>query len=158
MPRTARADYEPFFYPLDAIRNWNRLYGPKGFYQFQCVVPPEVGEEAIGEILDQIAAHGSGSFLAVLKQFGSVPSPGILSFPRPGPTLALDFPNRGERTLRLLARLEAVAMEAGGALYPAKDACMTPDTFRRSYPRWEELEARRDPAIQSDFWGRVTGR
>lgn len=156
VPRTAQADYDPFFYPLDAIRNWNRLYGPRGFYQFQCVVPPTAGEEAIGEILRQIALHGSGSFLAVLKQFGSVPSPGLLSFPRPGPTLALDFPNRGARTLELLARLEAVTMEAGGALYPAKDACMSPETFRRSYPRWEALAERRDPSIRSDFWDRVT--
>ncbi|MEJ2538841.1 MAG: FAD-binding protein, partial [Gemmatimonadota bacterium] len=158
LPRTSTVDYDPFFYPLDAVRNWNRLYGPRGFYQFQCVVPPESGPDAIGEILRQIAAHGSGSFLAVLKRFGDVPSPGLLSFPRPGPTLALDFPNRGDRTLRLLARLEEVAMEAGGALYPAKDACMSGDTFRRSFPRWEELEALRDPAILSDFWARVTGR
>ena len=157
VPRTATRDYDPFFYPLDAIRNWNRLYGPRGFFQFQCVVPPAVGEEAIGEILRQIAEYGAGSFLAVLKQFGSVPSPGLLSFPRPGPTLALDFPNRGDRTLRLLARLEAVTMEAGGALYPAKDACMSRETFERSYPRWEEIEAHRDPAVRSDFWTRVTG-
>ena len=151
-------DYDPFFYPLDAVRNWNRLYGPKGFYQFQCVVPPGEGPEAIAEILRQIGAHGRGSFLAVLKQFGDLSSPGLLSFPRPGPTLALDFPNQGMRTLEFLRRLEDVTMEAGGALYPAKDACMRPGTFRRSFPAWEELEALRDPAIRSDFWRRVTGR
>ena len=158
LARHATVDYDPFFYPLDAVRNWNRLYGPKGFYQFQCVVPPEEGPDAIGEILRQIRASGRGSFLAVLKQFGGLSSPGLLSFPRPGPTLALDFPNRGMRTLNLLRRLEDVTMEAGGALYPAKDACMRPATFQRSFPAWEELEARRDPAVRSDFWTRVTGR
>jgi FAD/FMN-containing dehydrogenase len=154
-PRTRVTDYEPFFYPLDAVRNWNRMYGPRGFYQFQCVVPQAVGEAAIRELLVQTGRHGQGSFLAVLKQFGELPSPGLLSFPRPGPTLALDFPNRGESTRRLLATLERVTMEAGGALYPAKDACMTPETFERSFPRWRELEARRDPAFDSDFWRRV---
>lgn len=154
----ALVDYEPFFYPLDRILNWNRMYGPKGFYQFQCVVPPSEGPRVIHELLDLVARHRQGSFLAVLKQFGDLPSPGLLSFPRPGPTLSLDFPNRGEKTLRLLKSLEAVAMEAGGALYPAKDAVMSPETFERSYPRWKELEAFRDPGIKSDFWQRVTGR
>jgi FAD/FMN-containing dehydrogenase len=156
LKRHSEVDYDPFFYPLDGVGKWNRLYGPRGFYQFQCVVPPDVGEDAVREILRQIGDHGQGSFLAVLKQFGDVASPGLLSFPRPGPTLALDFPNRGRRTLDLLQRLEAVAMEAGGALYPAKDACMSPRTFRRSFPEWERLEALRDPAIMSDFWIRVT--
>ena len=87
-----------------------------------------------------------------------MPSPGLLSFPRPGPTLALDFPNRGAKTVALLKRLEAMVMEAGGALYPAKDALMSPDTFRRSYSRWEALERLRDPVMDSDFWRRVTER
>lgn len=149
--------YDGFFYPLDSIREWNRIYGPNGFYQFQCVIPDRFGEEGIREILAQIAEAGRGSFLAVLKQFGDRPSPGWLSFPRPGPTLALDFPNRGAETRRLLKRLEAVVAEAGGAIYPAKDACMSPSTFQAAYPRWEELEALRDPAFSSDFWRRTTG-
>lgn len=156
VPTRQVTDFEPFFYPLDAVGNWNRMYGPRGFYQFQCVVPPDVGERVIRELLAEIARQGQGSFLAVLKQFGTVRSPGLLSFPRPGPTLALDFPNRGTATLRLMKRLEAIAMEAGGALYPAKDACMDPDTFERSYPAWRDLEALRDPAFTSDFWRRVT--
>jgi FAD/FMN-containing dehydrogenase len=155
-PAAGPVDYEPFFYPLDSILNWNRMYGPRGFYQFQCVVPTAVGEAVIRELLVQTARFRQGSFLAVLKQFGHVISPGLLSFPRPGPTLALDFPNRGGRTRELLARLESIVMEAGGALYPAKDACMSADTFRRSYPEWESLEAMRDPAFSSDFWRRVT--
>lgn len=157
VPRPGPVDYAPFFYPLDSILNWNRMYGPRGFYQFQCVVPPASGEPVIRELLAQTARFRQGSFLAVLKQFGDVESPGLLSFPRPGPTLALDFSNHGTRTLELLRRLENIVMEAGGALYPAKDACMSPDTFRRSYPAWESLEAMRDPAFSSDFWRRVTG-
>lgn len=158
VPETQVTDYLPFFYPLDAIRNWNRMYGPRGFYQFQCVLPPETGERGIRDILLETAKRREGSFLVVLKEFGDVPSPGLLSFPRPGPTLALDFPNRGAKTVALLERLEAMVMEAGGALYPAKDALMSPDTFRRSYPGWEALERRRDPAMDSDFWRRVTER
>jgi len=155
VPRTQVVDYDPFFYPLDSIRRWNRMYGPRGFYQFQCVVPPEAGEGAVRELLAQTAKHGQGSFLAVLKQFGDLESPGLLSFPRPGTTLALDFPNRGERTRGLLHRLESAAMESKGALYPAKDACMAPSTFVKSFPRWHELETMRDPAFSSDFWLRV---
>lgn len=157
IPRRARAsvDYEPFFFPLDRVRHWNRLYGRGGLYQFQCVVPSENGAEAIRDLLGAIRAAGEGSFLAVLKVFGDRPSPGILSFPRPGPTLAIDFPNRGQATLRLMHTLEAITVEAGGALYPAKDVCMSPETFRRGFPAWERIEARRDPAILSDFWRRV---
>jgi FAD/FMN-containing dehydrogenase len=157
VPKRQVTDFDPFFYPLDAVRNWNRMYGRRGFFQFQCVVPPDVGEAAVRELLVQTGRHGEGSFLVVLKQFGDVSSPGLLSFPRPGPTLALDFPNRGASTRRLLATLEEVAMEAGGALYPAKDACMSPETFEKSFPQWRELEQKRDPAFNSDFWRRVTG-
>lgn len=156
VPESHITDYVPFFYPLDAIRNWNRMYGPRGFYQFQCVLPTGAGEPGIRSLLLETARSGEGSFLAVLKEFGNVRSPGLLSFPRPGPTLALDFPNRGESTIRLLKRLETVVVEAGGALYPAKDALMSPETYRQSFPAWEALDRLRDPAICSDFWRRVT--
>ncbi len=154
---SAIVDFDPFFYPLDSIHNWNRMYGPRGFFQFQCVVPRDVGREALRELLLQVERVGSGSFLAVLKHFGDLTSPGLLSFPRPGPTLSLDLPNRGASTRRLMANLEAVVVEAGGALYPAKDACMSPATFEASYPHWRDLEALRDPGFDSDFWRRVTG-
>jgi hypothetical protein len=86
------AHYEPFSYPLDNLQHWNRMYGPRGFYQYQSVVPREVGQPAVQAMLDAIAASGEGSFLAVLKTFGNREAKGMLSFPQPGVTLALDFP------------------------------------------------------------------
>ena len=147
--------YGPFFYPLDAIHNWNRLYGSRGMFQYQCVVPPGEAPTAVAALLREIAGAGQASFLAVLKTFGDRASPGLLSFPRPGATLALDFPNRGGDTLALMARLDAIVMEAGGALYPAKDGRITPDMFRRSFPRWQEFLPHKDPRMESDFWRRV---
>ncbi len=147
--------YAPFFYPLDAVEEWNRIYGRRGFYQYQCVLPKTAERDALKELLTEIGRDGQGSFLAVLKTFGPLRSPGMLSFPREGVTLALDFPNRGARTERLFARLDRVVMEAGGALYPAKDARMPPEVFRRSFPAWEEFMHFRDPAFSSSFWRRV---
>lgn len=155
--RSRTLDFSPFFFPLDRIAGWNRLYGPAGFYQFQCVVPPENSERVVASLLRQTARSGQGSFLAVLKIFGDLRSPGVLSFPRPGATLALDFANRGTVTRALLATLEQIVMEAGGAIYPAKDLSMSAEAFQSSYPRWRELEKARDPAFCSSFWRRVTG-
>ncbi len=150
-------DYRPFFYPLDRIQQWNRLYGPRGFFQFQCVVPAGDGPDIVKELLTTTSANGLGSFLAVLKVFGPARSPGIMSFPRPGPTLALDFANRGSSTQRLLGRLEEIVRDADGALYPAKDSTMLPSTFEAAFPRWREVEALRDPIFSSSLWRRVTG-
>ncbi len=149
--------YEPFFYPLDAILKWNRMYGKRGFFQYQLVVPFAEDRSAIRHIFEQIADSGLASFLAVLKTFGPVPSPGILSFPRPGVTLALDFPNLGERTHRLFAALDALVKEAGGAIYPAKDARMPPALFTTSFPNWPDFAPYIDPRFSSSFWRRVTG-
>lgn len=146
----------PFFYPLDGIRNWNRMYGPRGFLQYQCVLPPSAARTGIVALLTEIARSGSGSFLAVLKEFGEMPSPGLMSFPRPGTTLALDFPNAGQSLLRLLERLDRVVDEAGGAVYPAKDARLRPSSFQRAYPRWSEMDKFLDPRFSSGFWRRVT--
>jgi len=148
--------YAPFFYPLDALLEWNRIYGPRGFFQYQCVLPGADGRTAVREILERIAASGEGSFLAVIKVFGDLQSPGLLSFPRAGVTLAVDFPNRGKPTLALMETLDGVVRAAGGRLYPAKDARMCGEDFRRAYPAWEQLEALRDPAISSSFWRRMT--
>ena len=149
--------YEPFSYPLDNLLEWNRMYGPKGFYQYQSVVPREHGQEAVAAMLKAIADTGEGSFLAVLKTFGQRPSPGMLSFPRPGVTLALDFPNRGDRTHRLFARLDTIVREAGGRLYPAKDARMPRDLFESGYPRLQEFLGYRDPGIHSALSRRLMG-
>ena len=147
--------YEPYFHPLDAIGEWNRIYGPRGFLQYQCVVPPAASETAIAELLRTIAASGSGSFLAVLKVFADRPAAGILSFPRAGTTLALDFPNDGATTLALLDRLDAITAATGGAVYPAKDARMSGAHFRQYFPRWQQMLAQIDPKFSSGFWRRV---
>ena len=149
--------YQPFFYPLDAIANWNRMYGPKGFYQYQCVLPPAHGETGMAEILRTIESAGTGSFLAVLKIFGDRPSPGLMSFPRPGVTLALDFPNTGDKVRGLLDRLDKITGAYGGAVYPAKDARMSAEMFRQAYPGLEEFSKWVDPAFSSSFWRRVGG-
>jgi len=148
---------EPFLYPLDNILEWNRLYGPRGFYQYQCVLPWDGGRDAMQEILAAIRRSGEGSFLAVLKTFGDVESPGMLSFPMPGLTLALDFPNRRERTLRLFERLDAIVREARGRLYAAKDARMPAELFAAGYPRLPEFLEHRDPGISSDLSRRLLG-
>lgn len=148
--------YRPFFYPLDAIQNWNRMYGSKGFLQYQCVVPVEQMKEAVREILERIGQAGLGSFLVVLKLFGDKQSPGLLSFPMPGATLALDFPNQGSKTFSLLDQLDQVTHSAGGRVYPCKDARMRPEDFQKAYPSWRTIEQYRDPNISSSFWRRVT--
>lgn len=149
--------YDPFFYPLDGVSEWNRMYGKRGFFQFQCVVPPGTQQDVTHELLSEVARTRAASFLAVMKEFGDIASPGILSFPRPGTTICLDFANRGQSTSTLLKRLERMVRSAGGALYPAKDALMDRETFERSFPRWKEIVAYRDPSISSSFWRRVTG-
>lgn len=153
----AISHYRPFFYPLDGIADWNRMYGPRGFYQYQCVVPFEGGEQAIAALLAQIAGSGQGSFLAVLKTFGKRPSPGLLSFPQPGITLALDFPNLSDKTLHLFNRLDAIVSAAGGRIYPAKDARMPAHLFRSGYPQWEQIIPYRDPGISSAMSRRLMG-
>ncbi len=156
-PRSSHAltHYAPYFFPLDAIENWNRIYGPRGFLQYQCVVPPASAESTVTELLQRISASGNGSFLAVLKVFTDRPPAGILSFPRAGATLALDFPNRGVATLDLLERLDDIVVAAGGAIYPAKDARLKGERFRHYFPRWEAMVPHIDPRFSSGFWRRV---
>jgi FAD/FMN-containing dehydrogenase len=149
--------YAPFFYPLDNLLEWNRMYGPKGFYQYQSVVPREVGLEATQAMLQAITQSGEGSFLAVLKTFGDRKAPGLLSFPRPGVTLALDFPHRGNRTHRLFDRLDSIVREAKGTLYPAKDARMPRDLFEAGYPLLQDFSKYRDTGISSAFSRRLMG-
>lgn len=154
-PRSAIVHYEPFFFPLDSILKWNLLYGRRGFVQYQCVLPP--GDPgAVRTIIDGVSKSGEACFLAVLKAFGGIQSPGLLSFPRPGLTLALDLAMRGNRTLALLAQLDELVLANGGALYPAKDARMSPAMFRSGFPNWERLLPYIDPKFSSSLWRRVT--
>lgn len=149
--------YESFFYPLDNLLEWNRMYGPKGFFQYQCVVPREVGQDAIQAMLKEIASYGGGSFLAVLKTFGNRQPVGMLSFPQPGVTLALDFPNNGFNTHKLFERLDVIVHEAKGRLYMAKDARMPRELFEASYPHHVEFMKYRDPGISSALSRRLMG-
>ena len=148
--------YDSFFYPLDSVQHWNRIYGRKGFQQYQCLIPVADARAGIRAMLVAIANSGTGSFLSVLKRCGDLVSPGLLSFPQPGTTLALDFPQSDDLEKTLFPHLDGIVRETGGRLYPAKDAHMSGEDFRRSYPAWQRLEAARDPALLSRFWRRVT--
>jgi L-gulonolactone oxidase len=153
--RHAQQPYAAVFHPLDSISDWNRLYGSRGFFQYQCVVPYDA-QTAVSDMLSIIQNAGEGSFLAVLKSFGAVASPGLLSFPMPGYTLALDFANRGAPTLDLLAQLDAIVSAAAGRLYPAKDGRFSREMFERGYPQLARFSELRDPLCISDFWRRMT--
>lgn len=147
--------YEQFFYPLDSVLNWNRIYGKKGFYQYQCVVPKSDANIVVAEMLDQISKSGLGSFLAVLKTFGNKHSGGLMSFPREGITLALDFANNGKVTENLFKRLDDLVIAANGALYIAKDMRMSQKMFEASYPNLTEFTKYVDPQFSSNLWRRV---
>lgn len=151
------AHFEKYTYPLDNLHDWNRVYGPRGFYQYQSVVPRAGGREAVHAMLEAIKASGQGSFLAVLKTFGDRPGRGMMSFPRAGVTLALDFPNRGAITSTLFERLDAIVRAAGGRIYAAKDARMPRDLFESGYPRLAEFLQYRDPGISSAMSRRLIG-
>lgn len=155
-PSPRRIAYRPFFYPLDRVGDWNRAYGPRGLRQFQCAIPMGDARAAVEEMLRLTMASGEASFLTVLKLFGDVPSPGLMSFPIPGATLTLDFPNRGARTEKLLAELDRVTLAAGGRVNPYKDARMSPATFEASFPHWRDFARHIDPGFSSSFWRRVT--
>ncbi len=146
----------PFFYPLDAVDQWNKVYGSRGFYQYQFVIPL-VKHHEIKNILKVIAKSKQGSFLAVLKEFGGIISPGMMSFPECGLTLALDFPNHGAKTLKLLSQLDDLIISLNGRTYPAKDAMMSPEAFKKFYPNWQMFKRFVDPNFSSSFWRRVMG-
>lgn len=154
-----KVHYEKFFYPLDGILEWNRIYGPKGFYQYQCVVPMDNGFDAIKEIQKEIAKSGQGSFLGVLKTFGNIKSIGLLSFPQEGFTYALDFPNKGKQTEKLFERLDRIVLEANGRLYLAKDARQPKELFEKGYglANIEEFLKYKDPLFSSDLSRRLLG-
>jgi decaprenylphospho-beta-D-ribofuranose 2-oxidase len=138
-------DWQSFFYPLDSIRSWNRIYGKRGFVQYQCVWPLAESRAGLVELLEAISKSRRASFLAVLKKFGA--QDGMLSFPMPGYTLALDFPVN-DTLLEFLETLDAMVLKRGGRVYLAKDARMRAETFRAMYPnfaRWRQAKALADP-------------
>lgn len=141
-------DYDSYFYPLDAILEWNRIYGRKGFAQFQCVLPLEASEAGLRALLGEIARSGQGSFLAVLKRMGAQDS--RFSFPMEGYTLALDFPMRAG-TPELFAELERIAIDHGGRFYLAKDSLLTPERLRQSDPRVAQFVAMRSEGAAAKF-------
>ncbi|RTM13989.1 MAG: FAD-binding oxidoreductase [Bradyrhizobiaceae bacterium] len=128
----------PYFFPLDSIGEWNRIYGKRGFLQHQCVIPEANARAALGEILDRVARRGDASFLAVLKKLGQ--GDGILSFPLPGYTLALDFPVKRD-ILNFLDEIDRLVVGAGGRLYLAKDARQSRATFEAGYPALSRFKA-----------------
>ena len=136
--RTFLQSYEPFFYPLDAIHHWNRIYGRRGFVQYQFVIPRAVGKDGLEAILSKISKQGKGSFLAVLKLFG--PQEGMMSFPMEGYTLALDYPV-SRNLFPFLDELDVMVADFGGRVYLSKDARLPAGMLRKMYPRLEEFQA-----------------
>ncbi len=148
-PAQSLVGWENFFYPLDAVRDWNRIYGRKGFMQFQCVVPLDSHAEGLRAILDAISRSGAGSFLAVLKRFGAQDS--RLSFPMEGYTLALDFPMT-TRALALMPELDRITADHGGRFYLAKDSRLPAQTLLDTDPRWQKFAAmRRQKGLAGQF-------
>jgi decaprenylphospho-beta-D-ribofuranose 2-oxidase len=129
----------PFFYPLDAVGGWNKLYGRAGFLQYQFVLPKADGIANLKRVLSRIADSGQGSFLAVLKAFGPA-NANLLSFPIEGYTLALDF-KMSQAAVELMHQLDDWIVGMGGRIYLTKDAVMRESTFKTSYPKWAEFEA-----------------
>jgi FAD/FMN-containing dehydrogenase len=132
-----RTHYEPFFYPLDGLHNWNRMYGKAGFMQYQFAIPKESGIEGMRKVLNRIAESKMGSFLAVLKAFGKG-NENYLSFPFEGYTLALDF-KLSDKALRLLTELDKIVVDYGGRLYLCKDSRMPQDMLQSGYPELEQF-------------------
>jgi FAD/FMN-containing dehydrogenase len=133
------APYERFFYPLDRLGNWNRMYGKRGFLQYQCVLPMAQARGGLRRVLEELGRSGRASFLTVLKRLGRE-GQGLLSFPTQGYTLTLDLPLSDSGLFRFLDRLDEIVLEHGGRVYLAKDTRVPAATFRAMYPRFGEWQ------------------
>jgi FAD/FMN-containing dehydrogenase len=133
-------DPNAFFYPLDRLQDWNRIYGRRGFVQYQCVIPKQDADRVGEQLLKTLAASGEGSFLSVVKDCGRQ-GKGMISFPMPGVSMAFDVPMRGDSTRTLVRKLNEIVLEAGGRIYLAKDALTPAETYRAMDPRWEAWNA-----------------
>ena len=141
-------DYDSFFYPLDIVSNWNRVYGARGFVQFQCVFPTDTARRGLRMLLEALVHSRRASFLGVLKRFGPEGA-GLFSFPIEGYTLAIDLPVTDPQLFSFLDRLDEIVMEHGGRVYLAKNPHLKPEIFRAMYPRvreWERIKEKIDPA------------
>lgn len=148
-PGHSLVDWDSYFYPLDAILGWNKIYGRRGFAQFQCVIPLAQAEAGLRALLAAISAAGAGSFLAVLKRLGAQDSP--LSFPMAGYTLALDFPVTA-KTLALMQQLDAITYHYGGRIYLAKDSRISRDMFHQTEPRAAPFARYRQASGAAGAW------
>jgi FAD/FMN-containing dehydrogenase len=146
--------YESYFFPLDKLANWNVMYGRRGFYQYQFVVGPDQ-KSALRQILEVARQQPAGSFVTVLKAFGNIKSPGLMSFPSEGYTLTLDYPNLGHQTTKIFREFERILVRAGGRVYAAKDAVSSPNFFLPSYANAAEFKRFVDPKFSSSLWRRV---
>ena len=144
-----------FLFPLDAHAGWPRIYGPGGFVQYQCRFPKAHGQEGLDRILSLLASSQLRPYLFVVKEFGDRKADGMLSFPKEGWTIAMDFPRVGGELFLLLRQLDRVVMSLDGSLYPAKDPRMTAEMFEFSFPLLGEFRQYVDPGFSSDFWRRV---
>jgi decaprenylphospho-beta-D-ribofuranose 2-oxidase len=150
--------YDPYFYPLDAIAYWNRLYGKRGFIQYQCVIPEGSAFDGIKSLLYELSGSRRASFLAVLKRLGAQ-GRGMLSFPMAGYTLALDLPIRDDGLFTLLNKLDEIVLRHGGRVYLAKDARLSADSFRAMYPRYAEwLQLKNTVDLQNRFTSSLARR
>ena len=148
-------NYRSFFFPLDIIRNWNRAYGNKGFYQYQFVVPIKSAEHVINLVVDELHNNNHIPALGVLKTFGEIESLGLLSFPKKGLTLAIDIQNKGNKTLNMLDKLDEIILSNNGRLYPAKDCRMSAHTFKQSFRDFDKFSNFVDPEFSSTFFERI---
>jgi len=154
--RTHTTNYESYLYPLDLFSRWNRIYGSKGFFQYQFVVPMSGGVDVCKNVVQALLRHDQLPYLTVLKRFGEARSPGMMSFPMHGLTLAIDMPNLGKSTLTALETCDGIVSSANGRVYPAKDARMAASTFQHMYRHaLNDFVRFIDPHFSSTFWRRV---